>query len=217
MEGDGDLITKTLSVDSFHSVNINNSIDISFSQGPLQEVKATGQENIIDELLLEISNGEWDIDFENDCYKDYQLSLSIVLPNLKKIAIDGSSDVVVNDFLNQESLNISINGSGDVVLNKFNGTSLLGIEIDGSGNVTARSDFEDIHDLTIDIDGSGNCSLYNINTPNCDISIDGSGDCKVRVEDFLNVSIDGSGDVSYKGNPSISESINGSGNLIDDN
>ena len=217
ISGQGAITTRTLSVSSFTGIDLAGASNIVLSQGPVQEVKATGHPNIIDRVNTNVSGNVWDITLIDGCYENYELSFQITVPNIEDIDLSGSGNISVNDFIDQGDLEINIGGSGNINLNTFNGTENLSIVISGSGHIEGNAGFADLKMLDINISGSGKYNGFPIETDQCDISIPGSGSCSVYVRDALNVNISGSGNVLYKGNPVITSNITGSGSIIDAN
>jgi hypothetical protein len=216
--GEGDIVTVELDLDDFNAIEAAGAFDIYISQGETQFVEARGHENIIERLKTYVSGDTWKAELENEiCYTDYELALYIQVPNIDEIRISGSSDVTVEDFVGQESLELVISGSGDVELNEFLDCKRFDIRISGSGDIDCRGEFDQLEELEIDITGSGNFKGYNARTDHCDINISGSGDCKVYVNERLDIRISGSGDIHYKGNPIITTDITGSGDIFDEN
>lgn len=217
IEGNGSITTQSLDIPEFSKINLEFSSDVSITQGKTQEVRAIGHANIIDNLKTTVRNDTWFIDLENGCYKDFDLEIQITLPNIERIAIDGSGDIVINDFTDQRNLDLRIDGSGDIRLNKMDGLEDLNVKIDGSGSITAVETIEQVKEVNIDIDGSGDYMGYNLDSEHCHINISGSGNCEVSVSEQMEVVVSGSGDVYYRGNPNINQNISGSGNLINAN
>ena len=216
--GEGDIITETLDLDAFNSINALGAYDIVISQGETQFVEVRGHENIIERLRTHVSGKTWDIELEPEwCYTDYKLTIFITVPNIEEISITGSSDVLINDFVDQESLELHVSGTGDIELNDFLGCENLDVRISGSGDIECNGTFDKLKEFDIDISGSGNIKGYKAVTENCAISISGSGNCKVFVTHKLDINISGSGNIYYKGNPYISTNITGSGDIIDEN
>lgn len=217
INGIGPIVTKTLSVPNFTGINSLGSNNIIITQGAEQEIIAVGHENIIDRIETNVSGGVWDIELEDGCYNNYELTLNITLPNIEEIQINGAGNIIVNDFVDQGDFNLEINGAGNIELNAFDGAENLSISIAGSGNIVGKEDFSTLKNLNINIAGSGNFSGFPIITDVCSISIAGSGDCEVHVNDVLNVTITGTGNVYYKGFPTITANITGTGGIFDSN
>jgi len=210
--GEGPTITRVLNLADFHSFKLDISADVFISQGSEQFVEVRGEDNIISLLERDVSNGTWDIDFE-DCVRNHdELEIYITLPEFRHIEIDGSGDIFGQTVLVGNDIELEIDGSGDMDLGLD--MKLVDLEIDGSGDM----DLEGLtDDLNIRIDGSGDVMAFDLDALRANIRINGSGNVEVLVQDFLQVDIDGSGDVYYKGNPELDVRIDGSGDVIDAN
>ena len=125
------------------------------------------------------------------------------------------SDIrVINDFEDQESLDIDISGSGVVDLHHFEGARTLNIEITGSSSVNANDEIESLQFQYVDITGSGVYNAVNVSSIDAEIDISGSGECWVTVSEDLEVDITGPGDVYHNGATNVSFDITGSGDII---
>ncbi len=216
IDGQGSIVTQTLALNTFNSLELYGSNKIIFSQGTTQEVKVIGHQNIIDELDLNVINNTLQVDFKEGCYKD-DVTFEITLPTLAFVSIGGSGDVIINDFDNQTVLEAVITGSGAITLNEFEGASSINIDIEGSGYFEAKNDISTLDNLDITISGSGSFDGFEMSSNNATVDISGSGNARLSVIENLDVLISGSGKVYYKGSPTISENISGSGSLIDAN
>ncbi|MCB9284555.1 MAG: DUF2807 domain-containing protein [Lewinellaceae bacterium] len=214
IHGDGLITTKVLSIPEFTGIALEEAADVVITQGPVQEVKATGHANIIDRLRDKVVGGTWQIDLGKGCFSDYDLTLYITVPNIEDISISGAGTVTVNDFTEQSDLSLDISGAGNLELHQFEGAESLSIHISGLGGITGNGAFPSLKKLDMNISGSGNYDGYPIETEDCRIDISGSGNCKVSVIDHLDVSISGTGKVYYKGNPTINQQISGLGSLV---
>lgn len=212
VDGSGPIVTRELFVAPFHGIELPISADVFIKQGPDQEVIVEGKDNIIDEIETDVQGGIWKIEF-NRCVRDIdQLRVFITMPDLTRLRISGSGDVVSENTFVISDLEIDIPGSGNVDLALD--ADDLDIEIPGSGRLI----LEGLADETrYRISGSGDVHAFNLECRVADISIPGSGDVEVFVTEFLKVRISGSGDVFFKGDPSLDVSITGSGNVIDAN
>ena len=215
--GNGLIRTQEIAIADFTGIKTYGNDHVIISQGTSQKVEVTGHSNIINKLKTVVRNGVWEIELENNCYKNADLTINITIPNLHAISLIGSGDVLVNDFINQENLSIDLIGSGNIELNENEGTENLVITIEGSGFIKGNADFLDLKKLDIDIIGSCDYEGFPIITDECNIRIEGSGNCDIFVRNKLDVTIVASGNVRYKGNPEITVSITGSGELQDAN
>jgi hypothetical protein len=216
-DGEGGIETRTFDLDPFQGIILEESAYVTIKQSDTQKVTVTGHQNILDRLKQDVEGSIWEIDLGRGCFDDYELKIDIEIPDLKRILLSGSGDIIVDDFDEQGDLDILISGSGYIKLGSFSGTEEVNVSIPGSGEVYASSDFPDLKDLDLNIPGSGEFQGYNMVTDNCDVTISGSGDVYVYVTEYLKVLITGSGDVHYRGDPDIDVTITGSGDVINDN
>jgi hypothetical protein len=218
IRGKGPIVSQVININnSFSKIEMEGSFDVIISYGNNLEVEATGHQNVIDELITSVVGDELILELDKRCIIDNDLTINITIPYLTKVTLDGSGDILINDFLNQYNLELELMGSGDIVFNEFTGTENLYIKIEGSGEVKGNKHFPDINIVDVRISGSGDYSGFPIKANECNVSISGSGTAKIHANDILNVTIDGSGDVLYQGNPTLSQSISGSGDVINRN
>ncbi len=230
VEGMGSTVTVDLDLPEVHSVIANGAFNITFEQAPEQRIQAVGQQNIIDDLSLDVSGGVWDMELDENCYRNFELTIRIFVPDVNSIEINGSNDVVINSFDSLDALVIESSGSGVIFQSgTLNIEGMFRVLSSGSANVTANFNagqteveitgsgdikFDGTTDsFNIDIDGSGNINAFGLQTSACDIDIRGAGNVNVNVSDTLNVKISGSGSVCYRGDPEVDSEITGSGDV----
>lgn len=217
IKGEGEQITKILSLENFNGLNIIGSDDVIVKQGDKQEVKVIGHSNIIDKIELRVRDGVWRVQLQKGNYADYQLKYYITLPEIKSVNLVGSAKVTLSDFNESKNISLKVISSGDIQLNSLNGLDNLKVEIVGSGNVKANSEYSLIHKMDVKISGSGNFNGGNLKAENCEVNITGSGNTTVEVIQKLSAKITGSGNVYYKGQAEIVKEITGSGVVEDRN
>ena len=230
----GPMVTENLSLNDFDGVELDCSADINITQGDVQSVSVRGNANIIANLEREVVNGVWKVDLRPGNYNYRDLTITITVPSLDLIKIDGSGDINVGDF-ETDKMDIKIDGSGDVEFYRgLDALDYVKVDIDGSGDVKIKDLQTDELDCAIDgsgdialegrsndtflkISGSGDIKAFNLNSNQVEVDLNSSGDVSVRAEQRLEVSISGNGDVYYKGQPTLTTRINGSGRVINAN
>ena len=209
IKGEGPMVTKTLELDPFTAIDLGTSANVLLTQGDRQSVEVNGQQNIIDRLKTQVSNGKWNIQMQRGSYSYKEMTIKITIPKLTGVSVSGSGDVRgSNRFTNVDDLKIRVGGSGNVVLDME--ANDINTAIMGSGNINLEgqaSNFE------VKVSGSGNVKAQNLTARNCKVQINGSGNAKVNVDGELNVLINGSGNVVYKGDAKVRSKINGSGDV----
>jgi len=211
--GNGPTINKELVLPTFHSVILDISAEVILKQGDAQKVVVEGQENIIDLIELNVSNNTWRIDFDRTCVSNYNdLTIYITLPEIKRLEINGSGDIISDSVLKSNEISLVVDGSGDMDIAAE--VTRINALIDGSGDIFLQGVADEVDFV---IRGSGNINAFNLNALRADTEIRGSGSVETTVQNFLSVDIDGSGSVYYKGNPEKNIRVDGSGKVVDAN
>ena len=229
--GEGPIETVTLNVPAFNAIVLKNSADVIITPGATQEVKVSGELNLIDLLDTDVEDGVWDIRFTKCVRNMDDMTIYITVPELVAVEVDGSGDIKGNGLFATQNFDAEISGSGDIDIDVD--ATEISATIDGSGdlmmNLNADRLFSTISgsgDLELEgiaalhdhsVRGSGSTFAFDLKSYECVVSVSGSGDSRVSVEDKLKVSIDGSGNVYYKGNPNLEIRIDGTGEVFDAN
>ena len=209
--GDGPIVEQVLNISEFSGVEIKTSTNVFITQGPVFEVVAKGEQNIIDLLDTDVRNDVWEIDF-NDCVKNFSLEIFITMPEIDYLEISGLGEIWGDNFFEVDDITLRISGSGDMCLGLF--AQNIDARISGSGEMDLEGETDN---LDFKVTGSGDLDGFPLIAKEADINITGSGDVSVTTLEFLKVRISGSGDVFYKGFPELNVDITGSGDLVDAN
>lgn len=210
--GRGDVIVKTYDLPRFSKIRLEIPAYVHLSQGDFGAVTIEGKEDIIDLIELDVQSDAWDIEFDR-CTRDIgRIDIYITLPEIKRIIVEGSGDVIGENFMTTHSLELVLTGSGGMDLGVD--VKFLDTRIEGSGDIylEGTGEYNDTR-----IIGSGDVLAFGLITRQSDIEIIGSGDVQIFVEEYLKVLIEGSGDVYYKGHPELNLSLYGSGSVYNAN
>ena len=215
--GDGAMISKDLKIERFDQIISSGSFNVIVSKGDVQKVTVTGYSNIINQLETKVQDGIWNIELKKGHYKNDNLTINIVIPELNAVALEGSGEIRINDFKSTENVAITLSGSGNIFVDENEGCKNLVVTIDGSGNVYAQENFINLLCLNVKISGSGSYDGFANSAVISNLAIEGSGFCNVFAVETLNANINGSGSVNYKGNPAVTSKIKGSGKVNNEN
>jgi hypothetical protein len=211
---DGRIETKTIELATFHKLDLSVNADVIIVDGDKQKITLRGREDLIEDIEKRstLTNDTWHVRNKNFCPIDRSdLTITITIPNLRELHIDGNGRIESESRLTNiaQNIDLSIDGSGKMEI-LFDKAKSLSAYIDGSGDMDLNGEVEN---LDIEIDGNGDIRAEGISAQNCNARIDGSGDVIVDVEEDLYVVINGSGTVCYKSNPNIVKKIDGSGRV----
>lgn len=204
-------ITQSYSLPTFKAIQLDTDVDLVIIQDTAQSVEATGSDNLLNLLDLNVVGDVLMIKVD-ECLITSDLQMSISVAELDEIAILGAGNVSLPQSFITQDLKLKISGSGDMDL--MLDSDDVTVEILGSGNVEMEGSAAK---LDIRINGSGDVMAFDLPATDGDLKINGSGDVEVNLSGDLNGKITGSGNIYYKGSPSINVQVMGSGEIVDAN
>jgi hypothetical protein len=189
IQGSGVARTDQRDVEKFEELSLMGGMDAVVTIGDQQSVTIEADDNVLPIIETKVEDGKLIVVPTENYRAKTPVKLTITVPQLKGVAI---------------------NGSGDVDVNGLNGASSFAVAINGSGDVTAKGTADAV---SVAVRGSGDVKLQDLQAKNGKVAVAGSGDVTVNATDKLDVSVAGSGDVKYMGSPKITKSIAGSGSV----
>ena len=168
--GMGEVVSKSVVVDDFTTIDLENVSNIYVETGKARKVVFTAYENIIPYMEAVVIGDELLLRFNRDISvnSDEEIRVDITVPAIEKVTLSG----VGNFYLNgpqQSNLDLELNGVGNI--EAFGLKVLRGsVDINGTGNV----EIDAKEYLYVDIDGLGN--VYYRGDPELSIDINGLGD-----------------------------------------
>lgn len=190
--GSGRAVTETRTVSNFTKVKSEGVFEVTITQGPVQSVEITADDNIIGRVKTAVVDNELRLSLKNDSYNSVTLKARITVPQLNGLSNSGTGSMDVREVL-ESHLKVVNAGTGD-------------IKITGKAN-----------SLSIYNEGTGSFQGFEFTVKDGDVENLGSGNIEVNCSENLKVEIEGSGKVFYKGNPSLQVDITGSGSVVNAN
>lgn len=215
IKGNGNVITKTRSIDKFDKVNVGGSFEVNLVDGNEGEIMLEGEENILPYIETTVKNGKLNVQFKENINIKTTERLVITIPfeSIHAVSLGGSGNINVKKRIKSDEASFNIGGSGNITANVDANT--VKTSIGGSGNIKLKGN---TNNFKCSIAGSGSVNAYELDTNSLKASIAGSGSVQTTVSSKIKASIVGSGSVYYKGNPkNIDTSSIGSGDVIDKN
>jgi len=156
--------------------------------GGEQSVEVTGDDNLLEFIRTEVSDGELRISRARSLRTREPSSVTITVPSLEAVEVIGS---------------------GDAELRGMDGGDLF-LKINASGRIVAEGR---VDNLEVEVTASGDVFAAGLEAERADVRITASGNVRVNARDTLDVQITASGTVFYVGDPRISKNIVASGDV----
>lgn len=213
IKGNGQLLTKTISVSEYDAVSSAGIFKVALVEGIEGSITLSAEENLHEYIDIYTEDNKLKIEVK----KNYQLSTSIgksievtvPVQQINGLSLAGSGSISSKQILNADDFKISLAGSGSIQV-EIN-TKSTKTSVAGSGKINLSGNTER---LKISVAGSGNTFAENLKADNVELSVAGSGNVTVYSSETIKASIAGSGNIEYHGNPEIKDiKVSGSGRV----
>lgn len=213
-EDAGPQVARNYPVGNFSKVEVAGPYDVRITTGAKPAVSATGPENVLDRLLIEVKGDTLQIHPKKDGFVGMNFRhhdpvvIEVSAQTLAAAAIAGSGDIVI-DKVKGDTFKAGIAGSGSLNVGSID-VKRLEASIGGSGDVQGAGKATS---AKYSIAGSGDINFGAVQTVDSEISVAGSGNVEAQASGTAKVSIVGSGDVRVTGGAKCDVSKMGSGDV----
>lgn len=190
---DGAIITETLKVESFDSIDVDGAARLEVTIGEPASVVVRGSEKSVRRVESRVSGNtlhikarirDWVI--RNDRAR---LTFQVTMPRLQSLRLEGGNDVHVVGFAGGAT---EIRASG-----------ALNMDADGH-----------LEKLTVRMSGAGHADLSRLVANEATVTVDGVGSVIVNPRESLDATMNGVGAIFYTGSPRhVSTRMNGLGTI----
>ena len=215
-KGAGKTIIEHRDIPYFEHINLEDNVNLVITQDNKCSIKVETGENLIAEIITEVTDGTLHIKNQNSCNwsRDYSNDITVYISFVELTSINyrSSGNIVGTNTIVSDSLNISV----------WDGSGIIDLDIDTKKSVL------NLHYGAVDFYIRGHSGVNFIYAASygpfyCEelktiftyMNNRGSNDCYVWATYHLGVDIEYLGNIYYKGNPvTINANITGTGQLI---
>lgn len=219
VKGSGIPVEKNYYFDDFTAVSINETCDLTLTQGDSFSIVITTDDNIADYLEVEEFDGNLTLGLKSGySYSNIIFEAVVTMPELNELSAEGVSKAEVSGFSSTETVNISVNGVSEVNMNyvssagvnaSVDGASYLNFNTNNiSGSV--KLECEGASDLVFSaVSGSKNAEIYcegaseinmkGFEANNVAVEIDGASQAWVHLSGTLSGTVAGASVLRYRG------------------
>lgn len=231
VRGSGNLVEDVRELNGITAVSLATAGHLSIKLGSTESLRIAADDNLIELIEAEVSNGELRIHTKNGVYLAPTGSVRYYLTvrDLKKISVYSSGDIQAPN-LKADKFSITVASSGDVSIDALEATTLR-VEIVSSGdvnlgslkadalyvNISSSGDLKiaggEVGAQDIALNSSGDYTAPNLASNEAKAQLNSSGSATIRVSENLTANLNSSGDLRYYGNPAASVKTNSSGDV----
>jgi Putative auto-transporter adhesin, head GIN domain len=203
---------RRFAVSGFEKVLASGSEDITITTGKTASVVATGPQERLDNLNIQVDGKTLKIDHKKNSNwswgTDDKVQIVITMPALLGLHASGSGDIMA-DKGSGPAFEGTLSGSGNLKIDRIESPEVT-LRTSGSGDIMAGGQCTN---AKVSISGSGDMALGGLACTNVDIAISGSGDVIAHATGNANIRISGSGDVKITGGARCTSRTSGSGDV----
>lgn len=186
--GNGRIVSTERTVNNFYEVDTDFVGDVNIKQGSVQEVRVTGDSNILEYITTTVKQGVLTINSTMNYSSARGISVDITVPDINSVYVNGVGDVDIEEFY----------------------TDRLTLITDGVGSIKASGQ---VVTLTAEVHGVGDLELKNLLSSDATALVDGVGDIEIHANRTLDLRVDGVGDITYYGNAHVTLRDEGVGSI----
>lgn len=204
--------SRTFAATGFTGVELAGSDNVVVTRGEAFSVVATGPQDVLDKLEIEVRNGVLIVARKSNLMhwgNGKGATIAVTLPRLDSAELSGSGQLTV-DSAEGDSVDVVLSGSGNLDVANVTAKSLE-VALAGSGDLIIKAGKADSGEVSVA--GSGDVDVKGVTLTSANVSIAGSGDVDVTATVAAEVSIVGSGDVRVGGGAKCDSSELGSGKV----
>jgi hypothetical protein len=203
------------SVSAFHSIKIEDGIDLYLTQDDTEAVAVSAAKpEYLEKIKCTVENGILRIYFDVNplsvlSWRNRQLKAYVSVKTLKSLRASGGSDVFIPSGLKTDNFDMHISGGSD-----FKGSiTAENMEVGASGGSDTFISGKVVN-LKISASGGSDFKGYDLIAENVFVSASGGSDAQVTATRELGVSASGGSDVDYRGNAVIKYKSSSGGSSV---
>lgn len=211
---DGSDKTEIRNVKDFTEIKVSTGIDLFLKMGDTEEVKVVADDEIIDNLITEVSNGELRIYMKKTNWFNWNgmtktRKVYVTVKELNRIEASSGSDVRSENTLTGESLVIEASSGSDVFLDMIFKNISVSTSSGSDAKLTGKA-----KTLKAEASSGSDINARELSTSVCYVNASSGSDITVTVSDELVARASSGSDIRYYGNPGIKDTDESSGGDI---
>jgi hypothetical protein len=189
IRGNGDTVSKKLSVTDFNSIDASGAFRIIVGFGDTPSVEIITDSNLMKFVEVKVSNEKLYLSTRKNVKPTKSLTVKIITPTLYSVDLSGANTMVVNG-IDSEVLALDISGAAEA-------------------DLTGRVDL-----FKVDLSGAADLNAENLVSKTTKIQVSGAANATVNVSNALYADVTGAADLTYVGSPMmIRKKVSGAGSI----
>jgi hypothetical protein len=197
IKGNGKVVEKAFSVQSFNEIKIEGVFNVHLTQGNTESVKLSIDDNLLQYITVKNEGSQLVVKWEKDrqtSINNVKSDLYITFKNINELALNTVGKVSSTNTLKLNSFELDVNSVGETNLDV--NCQSLDIDHNGVGSLVLEGRATR---ATIDCSGVGGLKAFDLIVDILKLQCSGVGSAEVTAEKEISVSASGVGGVRYRG------------------
>jgi hypothetical protein len=194
--GDGNVVKKDRTTESFTGVKVSTGIDVFLSQGDKTSLSVEADENLHEYIITEVKDGNLHVYTEVNIREAERKRVYVTMNKIDYLSTSSAGDMVGETPVRTDNLRLNASSAGDIKLEVY--AKNVEVDISSSGDMTLTGE-ADI--LEGDLSSAGDLNAYDFKVREADLSVSSAGGADIYVTERLRANASSAGDINYKGNP----------------
>lgn len=215
VRGSGPIVEREYSFQGFDRVEVYSAIEFEVAPNAEYSISASGYENLIDRLEVNLSGQTLRIGLKPGSYFRNNVKAIIALPALSRLVVSGACQGTAQGFSSNNDLDLDVSGASRVEVDIEAGRTVM--DISGASRVTGELRAQTtrfiisgasrceltgvVHDMDLDLSGASRVSFSQLQTTSADVDISGASQAAINVIGRLDVELSGASSLEYTGDP----------------
>lgn len=213
LTGNGKTIKEKRNIGDFSKLAVTGPFEVILTTGQAGSISIEGDENIIDKVTTNVSNGCLAIETEGNqpfrTSRNSRVRIKVPFTYLEEVTLTGCGSISSKKIIKTPVKTI-LDGSGSISL-RINSSTAEACLL-GSGSIKLRGSVENFKCRVI---GSGSITARDLEAGLVEAVVSGSGEAAVNSGKSIKGRISGSGNVAFSGRPAAQDlKRTGSGQFI---
>ena len=189
---------KNRSLSGFHSIKVEDGVDVYIKQGNTESVTVKADENLVEMIKTEVDGQTLYISSKGSVYRSKAFDVYVVVKDLERLKAEDGSDVYSLSKITVDQLELTMKGGSDVEMEVEANT----IQCDLVGGADAKLSGSVGH-LIAKARGGSDLKAKHLSIDKCELDVRGGSDAWVKVNQEIDAQAYGGSDIYYTGDPKI--------------
>jgi len=195
----GPIVEEERNVTDFYKLKVSSGIDVKLSQGNRHRVIIKANEDIIDDVVTEVTNGTLKLNINRRWFGfGGNVDAEITFVELNSIDVSAGSDVESTEPLEFDEIEIEASSGSDLKLELEAYSVDLRISSGSDAYLKGSS-----RNFTAKASSGSDISAFDFEVEDATLECSSGSDVKTFVTGTLNVKASSGSDVTYRGNPQL--------------